>query len=231
MPARSLRASRGTAALLSPPPGGPHLPLPPGTRRPPCPTPHTRRGLPSPPTPEASHHPIPPPPPGPTHRTPPGRPGSPAASPRQSPGMPRGRARSRTAVVAERVGVTAGRGTGEKGTLTPRSAAQPRPPPPASPHLRHVSPHPAPPPPPAYLPPASPAPGPPRCSSPIGGENSPRPAPPPVRRSDWFLPQSLKRVPASKPAPTALPFVERSYWLAGLQEVLADWPPLGRPLK
>lgn len=84
--------------------------------------------------------------------------------------------------------------------------------------------------PPIYCAPAPP-PGPPFLSSPIGRRRARSPAPPPVRRSDWLTAPPLRGPPASKHAPTALPFVERFYWLVRLQEVRGDWLAEGRPLK
>lgn len=144
--------------------------------------------------------------------------------------MPRGRARSPLLHLPTVAELPRSRRLGGGGALTPRSAACPRPPPPAAPHLRHVSARAQRHRPPIYRA-SSAAPGPPRSASPIGGECARPPAPQPIRRFDWLTPPPLDDPPASKHAPTALPFVERCYWLVGLQEVLGDWLAEGRPLK
>lgn len=84
------------------------------------------------------------------------------------------------------------------------------------------------PPPPAYLRRARPAPRPTLSASPIGGESARPPSAPQTWRSYWLTPPPLNGTPASKHAPAWRPFVERCYWLAGLQEVPGDWLAAGR---
>lgn len=78
----------------------------------------------------------------------------------------------------------------------------------------------------------APAPPPPHGAPPLPLADS-APVLPPSRHSCALIGQYHRSSTAAPPLdtpPTALPFVERCHWLAGLQEVPADWLVAGRPL-